>query len=48
MTDKFLGGEFTKFGTEVINFPNVAPEDRVDPMSRVFPRVSYFISFFIF
>jgi hypothetical protein len=28
-----------KYGTEVINFPNMAPEERVDPMSRVFPRV---------
>ena len=40
ITDSFLGGEFTKFGTEVLNFPNVPPEDRVDPMSRIFPRVN--------
>lgn len=40
ITDKFLGGEFLKYGTEVLNFPDMAPEDRVDPMSRIFPRMT--------
>ncbi len=40
LTDKFLGGEFSKYGTEVLNFPYENPEDRVDPMSRVFPRMT--------
>jgi len=39
-TDIFLDGEFSKFGTEVIKFSNMEPEDRVDPMSRVFPRMT--------
>lgn len=40
VTDAFLGGEFLKYGTEVISFTNMEPEDRVDPMSRVFPRMT--------
>ncbi len=47
LTDKFLGGEFTKYGTEVLNFPYEDPEDRVDPMSRIFPRVIIFHSFVV-
>lgn len=40
ITDSFLGGEFMQYGTEVFNFPYMEPEDRVDPMSRVFPRMT--------
>ena len=39
-TDLFLGGTFLKYGTEVINFPDMDPEHRVDPMTRIFPRVT--------
>ena len=39
-TDAFLGGEFTKYGTEVIQFPSVDPENRIDPMSRIFPKMT--------
>ncbi len=40
ITDAFLGGEFTKYGVEVISFSSANPEDRVDPMSRVFPKMT--------
>ncbi|XP_071522205.1 innexin inx2-like [Panulirus ornatus] len=39
-TDLFLGGTFLTYGTEVINFPDMDPENRVDPMTRIFPRVT--------
>nr|CAJ58681.1 innexin inx1 [Homarus gammarus] len=39
-TDLFLDGTFMKYGTEVINFPDMDPEKRVDPMTRIFPRVT--------
>lgn len=38
--DKFLGGEFTTYGLRVIDFMNQEPEERHDPMIRVFPRMS--------
>ena len=28
------------FYLKVLNFPNMQPEDRVDPMSRIFPRMT--------
>jgi len=40
ITDAFLGGEFSTYGTEVFNFANMEPEERVDPMSKVFPRMT--------
>jgi len=40
LTNKFLGGEFTKYGTEVLSFVDMEPEDRVDPMSRIFPKMT--------
>jgi hypothetical protein len=40
LTDSFLGGEFTTYGTQVLQFPYDNPEDRVDPMSRIFPRMT--------
>merc|ERR1712241_209096 len=39
-TDTFLGGEFTKYGTEALSFVDMEPEDRVDPMSRIFPKMT--------
>ncbi|CAL4075286.1 unnamed protein product, partial [Meganyctiphanes norvegica] len=39
-TDFFLGGTFMSYGSEVINFPDMDPETRVDPMMRIFPRVA--------
>ncbi|KAJ3643044.1 hypothetical protein Zmor_025782 [Zophobas morio] len=40
MTDKFLGGAFLSYGTDVINFSNMNQENRTDPMVAVFPRVT--------
>jgi len=40
ITDSFLGGEFSTYGTEVFNFVNMESSDRVDPMSRVFPKMT--------
>ena len=34
LTNAFLDGEFTQYGTEVFNFPYMDPEERIDPMSR--------------
>ncbi|CAG0917117.1 unnamed protein product [Notodromas monacha] len=39
-TDKFLGYEFSNFGMEVAQFVDRDPEDRFDPMARVFPKVT--------
>ncbi|GFU78709.1 innexin inx2 [Trichonephila clavipes] len=38
--DLFLGGQFRKYGVEVINFANEEQEDRLDPMIRIFPRIT--------
>lgn len=38
--DLFLGGQFRKYGVEVINFANEEQENRLDPMIRVFPRIT--------
>lgn len=35
LLDLFLGGEFTKYGTSVIQESEIDPEERTDPMSRV-------------
>ena len=40
LTDKFLGGEFLRYGIEVVQFLDQDPETRVDPMARVFPRIT--------
>ncbi|XP_022647435.1 innexin shaking-B-like [Varroa jacobsoni] len=40
MINRFLDGEFFTFGLEVLSFMEQSPEDRVDPMVRVFPRVA--------
>lgn len=38
--DFFLGGEFSTYGTKVIDFLDADPELRIDPMASVFPRVT--------
>ena len=39
-TDVFLGGTFLNYGLDVMSFPEADPETRVDPMIRIFPKVS--------
>ncbi|CAL4123123.1 unnamed protein product, partial [Meganyctiphanes norvegica] len=39
-TDHFLGGEFLTYGSKVFEYINMDPEDRLDPMSYVFPRMA--------
>ncbi|CAG0893462.1 unnamed protein product [Cyprideis torosa] len=34
--DFFLGGEFTTYGADVVKFTEMEPEDRPDPMAKVF------------
>ncbi len=38
--DFFLGGEFSTYGTRVLDFLDADPELRIDPMATVFPRVT--------
>merc|ERR1712071_149453 len=38
--DYFLGGEFTTYGRDVIAMTELEPEERVDPMAKVFPKVT--------
>jgi len=38
--DKFLGGVFMTYGTEVFNWVNENDETRTDPMIKVFPRLT--------
>jgi len=41
LTDAFLGNEFSQYGLEVLSFINSDdPETRIDPMNRVFPKVT--------
>merc|ERR1712029_495297 len=40
LTDKFLGGSFSQYGLEGFSWSDQDPEGRVDPMSRVFPRMT--------
>lgn len=40
LTDRFLGYEFSTFGMEVLRFTGMDQENRIDPMSRVFPRIT--------
>lgn len=40
LTDQFLGGEFTTYGSEVLSFTQKDQEYRYDPMIKVFPRLS--------
>jgi hypothetical protein len=36
----FLGGEFSKYGMDVLKFVNRDPEDREDPMAKIFPKLT--------
>lgn len=38
--DFFLDGEFTTYGSDVLKFTEMEPDERVDPMARVFPKVT--------
>lgn len=38
--DKFLGGAFMTYGTDVVKFSNMNQEHRFDPMIEVFPRLT--------
>jgi len=38
--DIFLGGEFRTYGLQVASIMEQDPEERMDPMARVFPRVT--------
>lgn len=40
IVDEFLGGAFTTYGLDVLNYVQMNQEDRVDPMVRVFPRMT--------
>lgn len=40
LLDKFFDGEFLTYGLQVIEFSQMDQEDRVDPMIRIFPRVT--------
>lgn len=38
--NKFLGGVFLSYGTQVLHFSEMEPEDRTDPLVDVFPRLT--------
>jgi hypothetical protein len=38
--DYFLDGEFSTYGSDVIRFTEMEPDERADPMARVFPKVT--------
>lgn len=38
--DYFLDGEFSTYGSDVLKFTEMEPDQRVDPMARVFPKVT--------
>ena len=40
LVDAFLGGEFSTYGVKVLNFLEADPENRIDPMAMIFPRVT--------
>jgi len=40
LVDLFLGGTFTTYGLEVLEYVQLDQENRVDPMVRVFPRMT--------
>ncbi|ODM92376.1 Innexin inx2 [Orchesella cincta] len=40
LTDYFLGREFSSFGPKVLQLIDEDPESRMDPMTKVFPRVT--------
>lgn len=40
LVDEFLGGTFTTYGLDVLNYVQLDQEIRVDPMVRIFPRMT--------
>jgi len=40
LVDAFLGGAFSTYGLEVIRYTEMDQEQRVDPMIRIFPRMT--------
>lgn len=38
--DMFLGYEFSTYGLDVLNFSEMEPEERIDPMHTVFPKIT--------
>jgi len=40
LVDSFLGGAFSSFGFDVLNYTEMDQEIRVDPMIKVFPRMT--------
>ena len=40
LLDAFLGGEFSSYGLEVLKHVEKEPNQRTDPMSRVFPKIT--------
>uniref|UniRef100_A0A1B6CKW9 Innexin n=1 Tax=Clastoptera arizonana TaxID=38151 RepID=A0A1B6CKW9_9HEMI len=38
--DFFLDGEFSTYGSDVLRFTEMEPEQREDPMARVFPKLT--------
>jgi len=40
LMDVFLGGEFTTYGSDVVAMTEISPEKRVDPMAKVFPKMT--------
>lgn len=40
MVDKFLGGSFITYGTDIIKYSNMNQENRSDPMIEIFPRIT--------
>lgn len=40
LINKFLGGVFMTYGTDVLKWNEADPEDRTDPMIDIFPRVT--------
>jgi len=40
LMNSFLGGQFTTYGSEVLSITNMDMEKRVDPMAKVFPKMS--------
>ena len=42
--DTFLNGEFSSYGLRVFQYSGLETEDRPDPMSVVFPKVSILIN----
>ena len=40
LIDVFLGGAFSSFGLDVLRHSEMNPEERTDPMIRIFPRMT--------